>query len=190
DVAARVNSELAHLRLLRRHVLEGANNLAELREHGPLGEPLLSCLGHAEIDDLCNGLAIVQTYQNIGRFQIAMNDALLMSVLNGLTDRNEQLQALAYRQVIVVAVLGDGNAMDQLHDKKRPTVVGGAGVKDPGNVLVVHHGQRLTLGLEAGDDLGTVHARLDDLEGNAAMDGFMLLGHVDYAESAFADLLQ
>ena len=55
---------------------------------------------------------------------------------------------------------------------------------------MVHQGQRLPLRLEAGDDLGGVHARLDDLEGDHAADRLLLLGHVDHAEAAFADLLQ
>ena len=35
-----------------------------------------------------------------------------------------------------------------------------------------------------------VHARLDDLEGDRALDGSLLLGHVDDAHAPFADLLQ
>ena len=55
---------------------------------------------------------------------------------------------------------------------------------------MVHDGQGLALGFEAGDDLGRVHARLDDLEGNRALDRVLLLGHVDDAHAPFADLLQ
>ncbi len=43
--------------------------------------------------------------------------------------------------------------MHELHYEERAPAVGCAGVKDLGNVLVVHHGQGLLLGLEAGDDL-------------------------------------
>ena len=35
-----------------------------------------------------------------------------------------------------------------------------------------------------------VHARLDDLQGHLAADGLRLLGHVDDAHAALADLLQ
>ena len=55
---------------------------------------------------------------------------------------------------------------------------------------MVHHGQRLPLGLEAGDDLPAVHAGLDDLERDAAADRLVLLGHVDDAHAPFADLLE
>ena len=43
--------------------------------------------------------------------------------------------------------------MDQLHDEVGPAGLGGAGVEDAGDVEMVHHGQGLPFGLEAGDDL-------------------------------------
>ena len=55
---------------------------------------------------------------------------------------------------------------------------------------MVHQRQRLPLGLEPGDDLLGVHAQLDDLERDPAADRLLLLGHVDHAAAAFADLLQ
>ena len=55
---------------------------------------------------------------------------------------------------------------------------------------MIHQRQGLPLRLEAGDDLGRIHARLDDLEGDHSPDRLLLLGHVDHAEAAFADLLQ
>ncbi len=55
---------------------------------------------------------------------------------------------------------------------------------------MVHHRQRLSLGLKAGDDLPAVHAGLDNLECNTATDRLLLLGHVHHAHAPFADLLQ
>ncbi len=50
--------------------------------------------------------------------------------------------------------------------------------------------QRLALGLESRDDALGVHAQLDNFERHAAADGFLLLGHIDHATAAFADLLK
>jgi hypothetical protein len=55
---------------------------------------------------------------------------------------------------------------------------------------MIHHGQRLPLGLEARDDLLGVHAQLDDLERHAPAHRLGLLGHIDHAATAFADFLQ
>ena len=53
----------------------------------------------------------------------------------------------------VVAVLGDRDALDQLHDEVRPAVGGRPGVEHLGDVRVVHQGQGLPLGLEPGQHL-------------------------------------
>src|SRR5262249_17579515 len=45
-------------------------------------------------------------------------------------------------------------------------------------------------GLEAANDLRRVHAGLDDLQRDAALDGFGLLGQPDGAHAALADALQ
>ena len=57
------------------------------------------------------------------------------------------------REPCLVAVLGDRDALDQLHHEERPAAVGRAGVEHAGDVRVVHQRQGLPLGLEPGDDL-------------------------------------
>ena len=113
-----------------------------------------------------------------------------MCVLHRCTNRHEQVQAVFSAQLVLIAVLGDGNAPDQLHHEIRSAGLGGAGVEDAGDVFVLHHRQRLPLGLEARDDLLGVHPQLDDLQRDAAADGMNLLGHEDDAEAALADLFQ
>ena len=54
---------------------------------------------------------------------------------------------------------------------------------------MIHHRERLPLGLKAGDDLLGVHAQLDDLECHAAADGFLLFGDIDHATAALAEIL-
>jgi len=53
-----------------------------------------------------------------------------------------------------------------------------------------HHRQRLTLGLETGDDILGVHAELDDFHCDAAANRFFLFGHVNHAAAAFAKPLK
>ena len=47
-----------------------------------------------------------------------------------------------------------------------------------GDVGMVKQGQCLTLGLETGYNLLTVHARLDKLQGHTAFDGALLFGQI------------
>ena len=82
-----------------------------------------------------------------------------------------------------------GMPLDQLHDEVGPAAVGRAGVEDAGDVGMVHQRQGLPLGLEAGDDVARVHARLDDLQRDLAAHGMLLLGHEDQAHAPLADLL-
>jgi hypothetical protein len=54
---------------------------------------------------------------------------------------------------------------------------------------MVHQCEGLPLGLEAADDLGCVHPRLDNLQGDLAPYGRLLLGEEDDAHAAFAPRL-
>jgi hypothetical protein len=119
-----------------------------------------------------------------------MNNAFLVGMLERATDLDKELKPFFGGKFVLVAVLGDFDSTDQLHHKKGPTAVGGAGVEDPGDIGVVHERQGLALGFKAGNDAFGIHAQLDYLEGNPAANRFFLLGHVDHTATAFADLLE
>src|SRR5262245_37412354 len=55
---------------------------------------------------------------------------------------------------------------------------------------MVHESQRLPLRLEASDDLGRIHPRLDDLQRHPPAHRAFLLGVVDNPHPAFAELLE
>jgi hypothetical protein len=54
---------------------------------------------------------------------------------------------------------------------------------------MIHQRQGLPLGLEAGDHLARIHARLDELQRYLAAHRMMLLGDKHQAHAPFADLL-
>ena len=91
--------------------------------------------------------------------------------------------------LLLVAVVGDRDALDQFHHEVGPAGCGGPGIEHLCNVGVIHQGQRLALGLEAGDHLLRVHPQLDDLQRHLAAYGLFLLGHVHHGHAAFADPL-
>jgi len=66
--------------------------LLELGEKGLVSQPLLGGLGNAEVDHLGNRLVAVQRHQDIGRFNVAVNDPLLVRVLDRRANFKEQSQ--------------------------------------------------------------------------------------------------
>src|SRR5262249_27460755 len=82
------------------------------------------------------------------------------------------------------------NALDELHHEIGPARFSRATVENTGDVGMIHHRQRLPLGLKSGNDLPGIHPELDDLQRDHAAHGLFLLGHEDHAEAAFADLLE
>ncbi len=119
-----------------------------------------------------------------------MDDPLLVRVLDGMANRQEQFQPLAGCELVLVAILRDRLALDQLHYEKRPAAFGRASIDHSGDIRMIHQRQGLLFRLEAGDHLAGVHARLDDLERDFAADRLALLGHIDHPHAPFADFLQ
>ena len=92
--AARIDVQPAHLRLLGTDVSRRADELLKLREHRLVRQLLLRGLGDAEIDHLGHRHAVVQRDQDVRGLDVAMNDALLMRVLDRLANLDEQLRAV------------------------------------------------------------------------------------------------
>jgi hypothetical protein len=76
-------------------------------------------LGDPEVDDLDDRRALWIADHDIRRFDVAMNDAFLVRVLNGVTNLDEKIEALARAQIVFVAVIGDALALHQFHDEKK-----------------------------------------------------------------------
>ncbi len=132
----------------------------------------------------------MQGNEHVRGLDVAVNDALLVGMLNRLADGDEQIEAFLGCEAVAIAVLGDRDALDQLHHEEWPAGVGGTRIQNASDVGVVHDGQGLAFGLEPGDDLSGIHAGLDDLEGDLAPDRVLLLGHEDRAHAPLADFLE
>ena len=148
---------------------------------------MLGRLGHAEVDDFWDRSVVLDGHQHVGRLDVAVDDALLVGVLDALTDLHKEVKPFGSGEAMLVAVLGNADTGDVLHSKVGLTLFGRPRLEDPGHVRMVHHRQGLPLGLEPGDDLAGVHAQLDDLQGDPPADGLLLLGQVDNPHSALAE---
>ena len=190
DVAARINVQPAHLRLLRTHVGRRADELVQLRVNGVVRQATFRRLGDAEINHLRHRHSVVQRHEDVRRFDVAMDDSLLVRVLDGLADLDEQIEPFLGGEIGLIAVIRDANAAHQLHHEERPTHVGRARIQHLGDVGMIHHRQRLPFGFEPRDNLLGVHAQLDYLERHAPPHRFSLLRDIDHATPAFADPLK
>ena len=64
------------------------------------GEPERGGFRDAEVDHLRDGLIVLARDQDVRRLEVAMDDALLVRVLDGGADLQEQLEARRNRQAI------------------------------------------------------------------------------------------
>src|SRR5204862_3232017 len=119
DVAARVDVEDGHHRLLWAHVGWRAEKLLERGEERLVGEPSLRGLGDPEINDHGHPwrAGIMEGHQDVRRLQVPMDDAFLMGVLNRLADLNEEIEPFTCGKPVLVAELSDPGATDQFNDK-------------------------------------------------------------------------
>src|SRR5204863_6451497 len=92
NVAPGINIQAAHLGLFGTHIGRSADELLEGGKECLVGQSSLGCFGDAKVNDLGHGHAIVQRDEDIGGFDIAMNNALLMGVLDGMANLNKQFE--------------------------------------------------------------------------------------------------
>ena len=190
DIRTCVNVLGGKVHLFRAHVLGCAQQLPLQGKYGLFGEGTGSGLGNAKVNELGHGPVPVHGYQDIGGLDVPMDDTLLVGIVQALADLSEELEALFNAELAVVSVARDGHASDEFHSKVRPPGLSGAGIEYMGDIGMLQQGQGLTFGVEAGDHLLGVHARLDDLQGHLAFDRLFLLGQIDQAHTTLANLLE
>ena len=84
DVGAGVDIKGIHLGLFGTHVLQRADDLAELGEERLISQAslMLEGFGESEVDDLGNGATIVERDQDVGWLEVAVDYALLVGMLH------------------------------------------------------------------------------------------------------------
>src|SRR5207244_908314 len=118
DIGARVDIDTGDFGLLGAHVGRCPDELLEGGEDGFVGQALVAGgFGDPEINHFGHGDAVVDGDQDVGRLDVAVDDAFLVRVLDGVTNLAEQRQPLAGGELFVIAVVGDFNRAHQFHDK-------------------------------------------------------------------------
>ena len=83
------------------------------------GIQVFDLLGDSEIEQ---AHAAVSLNKDVRRLQVAMNDRMRMGILNCLADLAEQLQPALDGAVVLLAIVGDRQAFDVLHDEPRSAI--------------------------------------------------------------------
>jgi hypothetical protein len=92
-----------------------------------------------------------------------MHNALLMGVLDCVTNFGEKPEPGGQIQMAIAAIVRDGHAIHQLHHEVQSSGIRGSRIEHAGDAGMFHERQRLALRLEASHSLLRIHAWLDDL---------------------------
>ena len=119
--------------------------------------------GEIEVGELGNTVAVEQ---DVGRLELAMDDAGLMRCVQGVGERLHQLGCRALRLDRPIEAVGEAPAIEQL-ERDEEAAVGLAAVVDLDDIGVAEPGDRLGLHQEPLANLGVVVlARADHLQGD------------------------
>ena len=103
------------LNLFGRHVVWCAHDLAFTGQAKRL-RFLAQDLRQPEVGNLHPALAV---HQHVLRFDVAMDDALVVGILQCVADLRHDLQCLARREPLSVLQLAQIHAINKLHDEVR-----------------------------------------------------------------------
>ena len=141
--------------------------------------------GDAEVEE---ARASVVADDDVGGLEVSVDDEVGVGVLDGGADLVEEVEALVEGEVVVLGVVGDGLAVDELGDEEGLGVVGDAGVEEACDVGVVEGGEDLSLAPESSLEVGVVDGGADELDDDALLVGGVGAGGaVDDAHGAGAE---
>src|SRR5688500_14994786 len=106
-----------------------------------------------------------------------------MRMLQRLADCDEEFEPFRRGEIRLFAVFSDLDASHQLHDEVGTSILRRARIEHFGDIRMIHHGERLTLLLEAGNDFPRVHPEFDNLERYPTPHRTFLFGNPNGAET-------
>jgi hypothetical protein len=138
--------------------------------------------------------APLRIHHNVGRLQVAVDDSVLMRILDGATHAEQQGEALRPSQRIISGIGGQGQPpVHQFHHEIRELLVRTGvfvqpPVVDPGNAVVLQRDERVQLGQKLGAGLFAGRPQqggMNELHGHGAPGRTqVLLRPVDHAHAS------
>jgi hypothetical protein len=106
--------------------------------------------GEPEVEDPQTALLVDD---DIRRFQVAMDDSLLVGVGDGAAYLEKQIETFLARHVVFLDIRVQRDAIDQLHREVVESLLGAARLVDRGDSGMLQLGQRFALAPEVLDEL-------------------------------------
>jgi hypothetical protein len=125
--------------------------------------------------------------KNICGFEIAVNHAALMGVLNSIGNQKKKIDAIDKRWNIPIAELDKWEAIHKIHHEIWEAVVRATGIKNARDVGMVCSFEGALLNFKPSGKLGIDRSMRNDFYSNLAMDRFQLLCEEDDSAAACAD---
>ena len=132
---------------------------------GPLA--LAQQAGNAEVEEFDGA---VGGDEDVAGLEVAVDDEVLVGVLDGGADLAQELEALGDAEALRGGVAGDGDAVHVLHHDVGLPRGGDAAVEEGGDVLVGERGEDLAFVAEAADGEVALQAAAQELEGDALVE--------------------
>jgi hypothetical protein len=178
----RVSPDLLGARVLRRHHRSERLRrrlLAVLSGREELRDP--------EVEELRRPVRI---HQDVSRLQVAVDDEILVRVVDRFADGAEHLEPLSRRDLQSIAVLRDGPAVDELHDEIGLSFFRRSAIEDRGDVRMLETAENLPLLEEAAQE-GLRADTAQELESDGLLEEVVVPDRpVDHGHAAAADLVQ
>ena len=118
--------------------------------------------GDAEIEDLHTPLF---GYQDVFRFQVPVNDQILMRVLNGIANLLEQFKPLVEGKMVSVAIFRDRFALHIFHHQIGNAIFAHPAFYEAGDIGMMQAGQDLLLQFEPAHVFTGVQVPVHDFQG-------------------------
>ena len=135
------------------HIKRRSDHRKESRVNRFVRQLLIERFGHTKVNHFRDRSVVVQRHHNVGWFDVSVNDTFLMSVMDGGTHIDHQIQTFANVHLFLVAELGDGQSPHQFHDEVGPVIGGHSRIENLGDIGMIHQRDRLSFGLEPSDHL-------------------------------------
>lgn len=129
--------------------------------------------------------------EDVAGFEVAVDDELAVGVGDGGADVEEEAEALGGGETVVLAVVGEAEAVDVFHDDVGVAVGGVAAVEEAGDVGVLEAGEGLAFAEEAVEDEVGVEAAADEFDGDLGVVVVVVaFGEVDGAHATAAEFAE